>query len=139
MTIHERLRMLDARKIISVKEISEAMNIQERTVSNWFSGSVRNLPHSLFAYLVEQKPSINLAWLLTGSGDMLNDGNNNYSIKTPPIMKVEERTSDPPPQDETIKKLATVIETLTMQINELPALREKINLLEKEVEFLKRR
>lgn len=137
MTIHERLRMLDARKIISIKEISEAMDIQERTVSNWFSGTVKNIPHTLFAYLQEHKIEVNLKWLLLGEGEMLNKENKNYATKTAIPMKVKDE-NNATHETETIKKLASVIEQLTMQINELPALRERISILEKELQNLKR-
>lgn len=138
MTIYERLRVLDARKIISIKEISDATNIHERTISNWFSGSVKAIPHILFTYLAKEKPQVNLEWLLLEKGEPIITISNKYP---PPTAGNAETVNEPMNNKdrETINALAKIIEKLTMQINELPSLRERIIELEKEMEAIKKK
>lgn len=124
MPIYQRIKELAFRKNFSAVDVAESSDIKLRTAQNYLSGKPNNYPDSFLSWIARQYPEVNLRWLLLGEGPMENNA----------MYLNEENT----PYQKTLQRLNDVIETLTKRVNELPALRERIIALEKEIEKIKK-
>lgn len=110
------------------KKLAKLFNVTSQTIGNWVNGS----PSIEFLRWLEEQTGHTLYTLYEVELNMktiiVEQSNISFKIKE----------NDKPLYETRIDKLITVIEQLTNQINELPALRKRIEFLEKELEKLKK-
>lgn len=115
------------------KKLVPIFKVSEQTISNYMTKS----PSLDFLLYIEEKTGVSPYVLynkeLTTKDILTGRSRNNTDNQ---LSEPESPKYQTP--DKTIERLAKAIEMLTMQINEIPALREKVAKLEKEMEEVRK-
>ena len=139
MTINQRfMQLLEAEKITQ-KNFCDQTGLSEKNISNIATGHVAQPKSDFFFAIANFYPEWNLTWLLTGRGEM-------YLSKSSPGYAQVSREPDPPPYTQTgknedllktIQSLSDTVARLSLMVNAVHALEERIRSLEAEIKKLK--
>lgn len=138
MTINQRfMQFLEVEKITQ-KNFCDQTGLSAKNISNISTGHVAKPKSDLFFAIANFYPEWNLTWLLTGRGEM-------YLSKSSPGYAQAVREPDPPPYTpsknedllKTIQSLSDTVARLSLMVNAVPSLEERIRALEAEIKKLK--
>lgn len=77
--IIQRVRLFVEKEEISQAEIAKKVFSTPDLVSKWFTAK-QKMPYPIFIELVKKLPKLNVRWVLTGEGEMLNEGSKSNVI-----------------------------------------------------------
>lgn len=113
---------------------SDLTGLSEKAISNVIKGRTKFPKYDFFQAIAQHFPNVNLRWLIIGEGEMHFNSEDESTI----VDQVKEPDTFYHTKDASIERLTKIIEQMMAQVNEVPALKEKINILQKQLEETKK-